>query len=116
MTDGGSCDSKFAEEVQSLIQPAALKKNEPLFWSPGIGADVWKMFCAAIDGDLETIKRLLDYDPSLVRSHYEYYTPLHFAVRENRIEVARYLIGHGAKFNFGNVLDTARDRGHVEME
>src|SRR5712671_195474 len=116
MTDGGSRDSKSAGKVQSLIQPEALKKNEPLFWSPGNGADVWEMFCAAIDGDLETIKRLLDKDPSLARSHYEYYTPLHFAVRESRIEVARYLIAHGAKFNFGNVLDTARDCGHVEVE
>jgi uncharacterized protein len=111
-----SSDQKFAEKVQRMIRPEALTKNDHLFWSPGIGADVWDMFCAAITGDLDTIKRLLDKDPSLARSNYEYRTPLHFAVRENQLEVAAYLIEHGATFSFGNVLEDARDRGLVEME
>jgi RNA polymerase sigma factor (sigma-70 family) len=111
-----SSDAKFAEKVRRLIQPEALKKKSMLFWSPGMGTDVWEMFCACITGDLETIKRLLDKDPSLVRSHYEYRTPLSFAVRENQIEAAAYLIEHGAKFSFGNELEAARDRGHSEIE
>ena len=57
---------QIEEKIQRMIRPEALKKNEPLFWSPGIGTDVWEMFCAAMAGDLETIKRLLDKDPSLV--------------------------------------------------
>ena len=35
-------------------------------------------------------------DPSLVRSHYEYRTPLSFAVRENQIDIAAFLLDHGA--------------------
>jgi hypothetical protein len=58
-----------------MIRPEALKKDEPLFWSPGKGTDVWAMFCAARTEDMETIKQLLDKDPSLVRSNYEYRTP-----------------------------------------
>jgi ankyrin repeat protein len=111
-----SGDARFAEKVRRMIRPEALKKNAVLFWSPGMGTDVWEMFCASITGNLEDIKRLLDKDPSLVRCHYEYRTPLHFAVRENQIEVAAYLLEHGAKFSFGNVLETARDRGYAEME
>ena len=111
-----SSDAKFAEKVQRMIRPEALKKNDHLFWSPGMGTDVWEMFCACIIGDLETVKRLLDKDPSLARSHYEYRTPLSFAVRENQLEVARYLIEHGTTFSFGNVLEMARDRGFTEME
>ncbi|MGH9939887.1 MAG: sigma-70 family RNA polymerase sigma factor, partial [Blastocatellia bacterium] len=111
-----SSDPKFAEKVQRMIRPEALKKNDHLFWSPGMGADVWEMFCAAIAGDLEMIKRLLDKDPSLVRSHYEYRTPLSFAVRENQLEVAAYLIERGATFSFGNLLEMARDRGYIEMQ
>src|SRR5215470_12407187 len=99
-----------------VLQPEALKRNEPLFWSPGRGVDVWEMFCACIAGDLDTVKRLLEEDPSLARSHYEYRTPLSFAVRENQLEVAAYLIEHGATFSLGNVLEMARDRGHVEMQ
>jgi RNA polymerase sigma factor (sigma-70 family) len=111
-----SSDAKFAEKVQRMIRPEALKKKDPLFWSPGMGADVWELFCACITGDLETVKRLLDKDPSLARSHYEYRTPLSFAVRENQLEVAAYLLEHGATFALGNVLEMARDRGYTEMQ
>src|SRR5262245_40599862 len=98
-----------------MIQPEALQKDEPLFWSPGKGADVWEMFCAAGSGDLETIKRLLAKAPSLAPSQYEYRPPLSFAVRENRLEVAAYLLEHGATFDFGNLLEMASDRGYAEM-
>ncbi len=50
-----------------MIQPDELKKNEPLVWSTGIGTDVWELFCAAIAGDLESVKRLVTKDPSIVR-------------------------------------------------
>jgi RNA polymerase sigma factor (sigma-70 family) len=112
-----SSDPRFAEKIQRLIRPEALKQKKPWMWSPGIGADVWEMFCACIAGDLETVKRLLDKDPSLARSHYEYRTPLSFAVRDNHVEVATYLLDHGADpLALGDVLQIARDRGYVEME
>jgi ankyrin repeat protein len=98
-----------------MIQPEALQRDEPLFWSPGKGSDVWEMFCAALNGDLVAIKGLLDKDPSLVRSHYEYRTPLSFAVRENQLAVAAYLLEQGAPFAFGNLLEMASDRGYAEM-
>ena len=71
-----------------MIQPDDLKKNEPLLWATGKGTDVWKLFCACISGDLKAVKRLLKKDPSLVRTHYAYRTPIYFAVRENQIAVA----------------------------
>ena len=112
-----SGDPKFAEKVQRMIRPEALKQKKPWMWSPGIGADVWEMFCACIAGDLEMVKRLLDKDASLARSHYEYRTPLSFAVRENHVEVATYLLDHGADpLALGDVLQIARDRGYIEME
>ena len=109
-----------AEKIRRMIRPEALKKNEPLFWAPGLGTEVWEMFCAAIAGDLETIKRLLDKDPSLVRCAYEYRTPLYFAVRENQVDVAAFLLKHGADpLNSGTptaLLEIARDRGYAEMQ
>ena len=42
-----------------MTQPDALKKNEPLLWSAGIGTDVWAMFCACIAGDVETVTQLV---------------------------------------------------------
>ncbi len=103
-----------------MIRPEELKKNEPLKWSPGTGVDVWDMFCAAIAGDLETIRRLVHQDPSLVRCHYTYRTPLYFAVRENQVEVARFLLAHGVDplvlaVN-DSFLDITSDRGYGEMQ
>src|SRR5437870_4406197 len=86
---------KNAEKIQRMIRPEELKKNEPLVWSTGTGADVWELFCAAITGDLEAVKRLVDKDPSIVRCQYAYRTPIYFAVRENQLEVAAFLLEHG---------------------
>ena len=103
-----------------MIQPEELKKSEPLKWSAGTGTDVWELFCACIAGDLATVSRLLTNDPSLVRCHHAYRTPLYFAVRENRLAVAEFLLEHGAD-PIGlavndSLLDICRDRGYAEME
>lgn len=112
-----SGDPAFAERVRRLIQPEPLKQNKPWLWSPGIGTDVWEMFMACMTGDLETVKKLVAKDPSLIRSHYEYRTPLSFAVRENQLAVAEFLIDHGAlNVGLGEPLEMARDREYVEME
>src|SRR5688572_17448326 len=98
-------------------QPEALKKSEPWLWSPGAGTDVWEMFMACMNGDLATVKRLIAKDPSLVRSHYEYRTPLSFAVRENQLAVAEYLLDLGAaSVGLGDPIEMARERGYTEME
>ena len=100
-----------------MIQPDALKQNTPWLWSPGAGTDVWQMFMACRAGDLGAVQRLVAKDPSLIRSHYEYRTPLSFAVRENQLAVAEYLLDRGAAtVGLGNPLEMARDRGYVEME
>src|SRR5688500_6191948 len=103
-----------------MTQPQALKKNERLLWSPGIGTDVWAMFLAAISGDLAAVKRLVTKDPALARSHYAYRTPLYLAVRENQLAVAAFLLERGADQLWLAVNDSfveiARDRGYMEMQ
>jgi ankyrin repeat protein len=103
-----------------MIQPEELKSDQPLLWSPGTGTEVWEMFCAAIAGDLETIKRLLNKNPLLVRCQHAYRTPIYFAVRENRGEVAAFLLEHGADplslaVN-DSLLDICHDRGYGQMQ
>ena len=78
------------------------------------------MFEAALNGDLPaTIQKLLAKDPSLVRGGYHYRRPMYFAVRENQLEVARYLLEHGAEpmnaWGDDTLTEIARDRGHTEM-
>src|SRR5262245_9899951 len=103
-----------------MFQPDELKKNEPLVWSVGTGTQVWEIFCAAMKGDLETVKRMVGKNPSIVHCHYAYRTPLYFAVRENRIEVVEFLLNQGAD-PIGlavndSLLEITRDRGYVETE
>lgn len=112
--------NRATNKIERMIRPDALKKNEPLIWSPGAGADVWEMFCAAITGDLQRIKQLLAKDPSLARCNFAYRTPLYFAVRENQIDAAAFLLEHGAD-PLGlavndSLLEIARDRGYAGME
>jgi ankyrin repeat protein len=107
----------LAERVQRLIRPEALAKDEPLVWSAGRGTDVWAIFCASMTGDLDTVTRLVTADPSLVRAHWEYHTALHFAVRENQLDVATFLLERGADpygLN-GDLMETAHDRGYTEI-
>src|SRR5262249_48804018 len=106
--------------IYSMTQPEALKKDEPLKWSTGRGTDVWAMFCACVAGNLAAVQRLLEKDPSLARCHYNYRKPLYFAVRENRLEVAAFLLERdpdptGLAVN-DSLSDIARDRGYEEMQ
>ncbi len=103
-----------------MTRPEALTRNEALKWSPGSGADVWEMFTAAISGDLARIQELIARDASLVRCHFRYRKPLYFAVRENRIGVAGFLLARdpdpfGLAVN-DSLLEIARDRGYREMQ
>jgi ankyrin repeat protein len=103
-----------------MIQPDELKRDEPMLWTPGTGAEVWEMFCACISGDIDTVKRLVNKDPSIVRCSYAYRTPLYFAVRENQLEIARFLLEQGADplslAVSDSLIDITRDRGYSEME
>src|SRR4051812_35487066 len=105
---------------QRMLQPAELKSTEKLLWSTGRGTDLWKLFQACIDGDLEAVQALIAKDPSLARAHYQYRKPLYFAVRENRKDIARFLLEHDRNpldlWVDDDPLEIARDRGYAEME
>ena len=78
------------------------------------------LFQACAGGDLETVRSLVAKDPSLPRSHYDYRKPLYFAVRENHVEVARFLLEHDTNpmdlWIDDAAVEIARDRGYAEME
>jgi ankyrin repeat protein len=103
-----------------MLQPAELKSDRKLVWSPGRGTDVWALIQACTSGDVEGVRALIARDPSLVRSHYEYRKPLYFAVRENRIDVMRFLLEHDRNpldlWVDDDPIEIARDRGYTEME
>jgi hypothetical protein len=117
---------KLVHHVESMqpehrmLQPADLKSDQKLMWSPGRGTDVWALIQACTAGDLEAVRALIAKDPSLARAHYDYRKPLYFAVRENRIDVVRFLLEHDRNpmdlWVDDNPIEIARDRGYTEME
>ena len=98
--------------------PPELQRDEFVPWSRGRGVEVWAMFVAAMNGDLETIEKLVARDPGLVECEFEYLTPLHFAVRQNQRAVVKYLLGKGIDPNYGfgqSPMEMARQRGYMEL-
>ena len=51
-----------------MIRPRELESPSPLKWSVGRGVDVWDLFRACLDGDLDAVTRLVTRDPALVLS------------------------------------------------
>src|SRR5687767_1389922 len=115
-----------------MNQPESLKSGDYQPWSRGRGTDVWAMLRAAVDGDLEAIQALIAQDSNLVECEYQYYRPLHFAVRENRRDVVAFLLEQGADPMCGGAgfrpvykpggpgnhqwpLAVARERGYGEV-
>jgi ankyrin repeat protein len=117
---------KLVHHVESLrperrmLQPAALKSDRKLLWSPGRGSELWTLFQACIAGDLDAVRALIKKDPSLARAHYNYRKPLYFAVRENRMDVVQFLLEHDRNpldlWVDDDPIEIARDRGYKEME
>jgi ankyrin repeat protein len=103
-----------------MLQTAELKSDQKLLWSSGRGKDLWDLFQACITGDLDAVGALIAKDPSLARAHYHYRKPLYFAVRENRVEVARFLLEHDHNpidlWVDDDPIEIARDRGYADME
>lgn len=102
-----------------MIQPEALKSAEFQPWSRGRGTDVWAMLCAARDGDVATMRALAAENPRLVDCEFEYRQPLHFAVRENRLEAVEFLLDQGVdatcRLGSDSPLAIAQERGYHEL-
>jgi ankyrin repeat protein len=84
-----------------------------------IEPDLWAMFVACAEGDLASVQKLIRQDPWLAHREFEYRKPLHFAVRENRLDIVRVLLDAGAdptaELGTERPLTLARDRDYGEL-
>ncbi len=62
----------------------------------GSGEQIWAFFMACHDGNIEQVKSLTNQHPNLIKASIHYHTPLHFALRENHLDIARHLLNLGA--------------------
>jgi ankyrin repeat protein len=82
--------------------------------------DAWAAITAAVNGDEEAMRRLLDRDPTLSRKGYFYTPPIHFAVREGHSEIVQMLLDAGADSEWNghygeSLIDMARERSHERV-
>lgn len=82
--------------------------------------DIRAAIAAATSGDVSTLRRLVERDPSLVRGGHDSPQPLPFAVREGHIDAVRVLLEADAPPDsiggWGDTLiETARDRGFEDI-
>ena len=70
---------------------------KPFYFDDAIwGADTWPLLSAAYTGDLDTVRHMLNVDPTRVKAQYAYYEPLHYAVRGGSFPMVELLLRHGA--------------------
>lgn len=110
------------ERVRSALNemrcPEVLRTEAWLPWNRGRGVDVWAMLMAAASGDLAAVRELEVRDAGLVNCEFEYFTPLHFALRENRLSVVEYLLERTIDPLYGHgdlPVQLVRDRGYTEL-
>lgn len=107
-------DSKLAR----MEQPRELRTDEYREWSRGRGHQVWAMLTASMMGDGAAVEALLKHEPGLVNCEFEYFKPVHFAVRENHVGLVELLLARGADAADeagSSLVEIARERGYVEM-
>ena len=98
--------------------PPELASEAWLPWSRGRGVDVWAMLMAAAEGDLSAVQELAARDEGLLNCEFQYFTPLHFALRENRLSVVEYLLERTIDPLYGygdSPVQLVRDRGYTEL-
>ncbi|MCW5911730.1 MAG: ankyrin repeat domain-containing protein [Cyclobacteriaceae bacterium] len=108
-----------------MIQPNELKLNLPMELSHGVistTTKVWQVLVASKNGDLDTVKKMVDKCPELIYAQYNYTPLIHFAVREGHLSLVTYLLKNGAHnpdyrtYPFQDTLQTiAHDRGYDEI-
>lgn len=108
-----------------MTQPLEMKLNLPMTISNGVTSStskVWDILVASKRGDLASAKELVAQTPELIYAQYNYTPPIHFAVREGHVELAKYLLDEGAHdpdyriYPFLDSLVTiAEDRGSTEI-
>jgi ankyrin repeat protein len=95
-----------------MIKPDELETSE--------GHDIWETLVASSQGNVGSLRRLIDKNPTLSRAEFWYTPAIHFAVREGHIDAVRLLLDAGADpesngLYDGSVIEMAKDRGHAAI-
>lgn len=104
-----SADRRDAEEVISgMIKPVWCDNTAQ-------GRSTWEMFCAAIRNDAETLKALINQDPSNAMLEFWYTPAIYFAAREGALEATRVLWEAYPYEEVSKLIELSDERGHVAV-
>jgi len=83
------------------------------------GQTIWEFFMACHDGNLDMVLALSRQYPLLIHAGIHYHQPLHFALRENHLDVAKHLLDLGADpfsngFTYGDLRVLLEERNRSE--
>ena len=99
-----------------------LDTDEYLEWNMGVGRQVRATLVAAMDGNLAALRNLIEADPTLVDCNVRYREPLYFAVGNNHLDCARFLVDNGAEVTYRSgdrthqrPIERVLDRGFNEI-
>ena len=74
-------NNRFSDNVTRLTQPPCMSGEYAIYGGEAVdGEAAWDLFCAAAEGDVQEIQKLLADDPNLVHAQHWYSIPLRFAV------------------------------------
>jgi len=80
----------------------------------------WNTIVDASQGDVTTLRKLIEQTPRLGLAEYWYTPAIHFAVREGHLEAVRILLDSGAHPEWNGLHDRSliqmvSERGHLEI-
>ena len=105
----------------NLIRPFELQPEQPKWLNRWLPEDVWNLLVAARSSDVDSVRRLLQKDPTLVHANYWYTSPLRIAAREGNLKVVQELLRHTSIWDADpiddrdNVAQIALDHGHQDL-
>ena len=80
-----------------MLKPVELYEQQIIALSSGqfaSTADIWRMFTATKEGDLNTVRQLVLNCSGLATYEYNYTPPIHFAVREGHLNIVEFLLDY----------------------
>ncbi len=103
-----------------MTKPEHLNSNDLDPLTGATSDQIWAFFKACHDGNLAEVKLLANEHPNLFQASIHYYTPLHFALRENHLAIASHLLDLGASpfcddFTYSNLRDLLEERQQTEI-
>lgn len=111
--------------VNVMIQPPELTITLPVKVGNNefsTTTKVWEILLASKNGELETVKKLVNECSGLIYAQYNYTPPIHLAAREGHTALVAYLLENGAHdpsykiYPFHDSLNTiTKDRGFLEI-